>query len=110
MIDWKRVQDLRDEIGEDDFLEVVAMFLEETDEVVACLVAAPSPESIEGRLHFLKGSALNLGLAELAALCQIGEKTAALGNAALVDLDTVIASYTSSRAQFLESLGQSKAA
>ncbi len=110
MIDWKRVKDLRDEIGEDDFLEVVAMFLEETDEVVAQLETAPQVASIEGRLHFLKGSALNIGLAELADLCQIGEKTAAMGDAVSVDIDPIIASYKLSKDVLLRSLGQSKAA
>ena len=110
MIDWKRVKDLRDEIGEDDFLEVVALFLEETDEVVAQLEADPNIASMESRLHFLKGSALNIGLAELAELCQVNEKAAALGNAASVDIDPVIVSYRSSKAALLQSLGQSKAA
>ena len=110
MIDWKRVKDLRDEIGEDDFLEVVAMFLEETDEVVVQLDTAPDVASIEGQLHFLKGSALNVGLAELADLCQVGEKAAALGDAASVDIDQVIATYRSSKTVLLQSLGQSRAA
>ena len=33
MIDWKRVRELRDEIGEEDFSEVVDLFLEEVEEV-----------------------------------------------------------------------------
>ena len=37
MIDWTRVKDLRSEIGENDFFEVVEMFFDETDEVVASL-------------------------------------------------------------------------
>ena len=37
LIDWTRVKDLRSEIGENDFFEVVEMFFDETDEVVASL-------------------------------------------------------------------------
>ena len=39
MIDWGRVRDLRSEIGADDFAEVVAMFLDEADEVIARITA-----------------------------------------------------------------------
>lgn len=110
MIDWARVKDLREEIGDDDFLEVVALFLEETDEVAAQLEGPPDLETVESRLHFLKGSALNLGLSGLASLCQTGEKSAAMGNAAKVDLSAVTASYKASKAQLLASLDKSEAA
>ncbi len=110
MIDWVRVADLKAEIGEDDFLEVVAMFLEETDEVVAGFNGPPDVAGVEGRLHFLKGSALNLGLSELAALCQSGEKRASAGAAADVDLSLVAASYRAAKAEFLASLGRSETA
>lgn len=110
MIDWARVKDLRSEIGEADFLEVVAMFLEEADEIVTQLDGPTDLASMEGRLHFLKGSALNLGLSDLAALCQNGEKSAALGSAASVDLRPVMASYHASKAQLLASLARSQVA
>ena len=35
MIDWARVSELRDEVGEGDFDEVVELFLEEVDEAIA---------------------------------------------------------------------------
>ena len=110
MIDWARVNDLRSEIGDDDFLEVVAMFLEETDEVVANLDGSPDIDQIESRLHFLKGSALNLGLCDLAALCQNGEKSSAMGNGLSVDLREVTASYRAAKSLLLASFGGSKAA
>ena len=34
MIDWTRVQQLKDEIGASDFEEIVVLFLEEVEEVV----------------------------------------------------------------------------
>jgi histidine phosphotransfer protein HptB len=75
-IDWDRVNDLASEIGSDAVVEVVAMFLEETDVVIARLATAP-PTADD--FHFLKGSALNLGLTDFAALCQQGESQAKHG-------------------------------
>ena len=69
MIDWKRVEELQTEIGADGFAEVAEMFLEEAEQTVQTLLSGPEPGDIEGQLHFLKGSALNLGLADLAAIC-----------------------------------------
>ena len=38
MIDWKRVDELREEIGTDGFAEVADMFLEEAEGAVKTLV------------------------------------------------------------------------
>lgn len=100
MIDWDRVCELRTEIGNDDFSEVVTLFLEEADEVAETLDARMTPEAIESALHFLKGSALNLGFRELANLCQIGEKSAATGLFKSIDLDRVRDVYERSKSTF----------
>jgi histidine phosphotransfer protein HptB len=110
MIDWKRVEELRDEIGADDFLEVAAMFLEEADQTINSLSGGLSAREIEGQLHFLKGSALNLGLADLATICQEGERQAATGDGAAVDLTRVAVVYNASKAAFLGGLAQETAA
>ena len=55
MIDWERVKELRGEIGDDDFAEVAAMFLEEADEAVGRLVPGLTANAMEADLHFLKG-------------------------------------------------------
>lgn len=96
MIDWDRLRDLRGEIGDDAFEEVVAMFLEETDAVVGRLSADGGAKALESDLHFLKGSSLNLGFADLAQLCQDGERTAAMGGTD-VDLDRVRDIYQASK-------------
>jgi len=101
MIDWARVDELRDEIGPDDFAEVIDLFLEEVDEAFARLQAGPDPEKLEDDLHFLKGGALNLGFQALAAQCQTGEKAAADGQAGTIDLGALCATYQSSRNAFL---------
>lgn len=104
MIDWKRVEELREEIGADGFAEVADMFLEEAEGAVHALLAGPPLDEVESQLHFLKGSALNLGLSALAAVCQDGERKAAAGNAAAVDLAEVAAVYQASRASLLGGL------
>ena len=37
MIDWARVSELRDEVGPEDFEEVLHLFLEEVEDVVLCM-------------------------------------------------------------------------
>ena len=70
MIAWDRIDELKSEIGEDDFLEIVALFLEETEAALARLGETTDPDEAEALLHFLKGSALNLGFRALGRLCR----------------------------------------
>jgi HPt (histidine-containing phosphotransfer) domain-containing protein len=104
MIDWTKVAELRDEIGAADFGEVVELFLAEVDEEMVGLRAGSSPDAIEVQLHFLRGSALNLGFHEFAQLCQQGEATAAAGRADSIDLRAIIASFDASKIQFEQGL------
>ena len=101
MIDWSRVQELKQEIGEDDFAEVAEMFISEVEEVIDRMKATPDPATFEADLHFLKSSALNLGFSGLASLCQEGEHRSAAGEAAGLDLAPVFLSYDASKAAFL---------
>jgi len=103
MIDWKRVEELRSEIGESGFAEVVELFW---DEVEAILDRLPrdSGTQLESDLHFLKGSAWNLGFTDFGAHCQHGEKKAAQGRAAEVDLAYVTGQYYDTKAVFLANL------
>jgi HPt (histidine-containing phosphotransfer) domain-containing protein len=109
MIDWKRVDELKDEIGEDGFAEVADMFLDEAEGAVKALLRGITAEEVEGQLHFLKGSALNLGLSDLAAICQDGERMAAAGEGALVDVSLVASVWRASRASFLGGLATDRA-
>jgi HPt (histidine-containing phosphotransfer) domain-containing protein len=102
MIDWDRVENLRQEIGTADFAEVVALFLEESDEVAARLTQGPG---LRADLHFLKGSALNLGFSTLAQRCGQGED--ALRDASgSVDPAPIVALYHASRRAFVQALEQ----
>jgi histidine phosphotransfer protein HptB len=109
MIDWKRVEELRDEIGADGFAEVAAMFLDEAEGAVKALISGLPDSEVEGQLHFLKGSALNLGLSDLAAICQEGERKAAAGHAALIDTMQVAAIWRASRRGLLGGLSSQEA-
>jgi HPt (histidine-containing phosphotransfer) domain-containing protein len=109
MIDWQQIDELRGEIGAEGFAEVVDMFLEEAEGAVAALSRGIPAEEVEGMLHFLKGSALNLGLTDLAAVCQEGERRAAAGDGAQVDFAMVISVYRTSRAALLGGLSTDRA-
>ncbi|WP_281967091.1 Hpt domain-containing protein [Roseovarius nanhaiticus] len=104
MIDWAKVSQLRDEIGAEDFSEVVDLFLTEVEGEIGDLRPEAPTESLEAQLHFLKGSALNLGFHEFAKLCQAGESAAGAGRAEGVDVHAIIGSFAKSKAAFLAGL------
>ena len=110
MIDWNRVSELRDEVGADDFDEVVDLFLGEVECELAELSDPGDAAALESRLHFLKGSALNLGFSAFADLCQTGETAARNGAGDMIDLQGVNQCYQSSKAEFLAQLRQFAAA
>lgn len=110
MIDWDRIKMLRDEIGEEDFPEVVEIFIEEVSEMIANLRDAPKIETLGEDLHALKGSALNLGFSAFAALCQIGETHAANGRADKIELAPILQCYEISKDEFLTGLQNEDAA
>ncbi len=103
MIDWFRVTELRDEIGAEDFEEVVEIFLEEVEGVLDKLRADDRSE-LEQDLHFLKGSALNLGFQAFSEKCQEGERLSSQGQADTVNLVEIVALYESSKTNFLQEL------
>lgn len=100
LIDWARVRELRHEIGEEGFEEVAGLFLDEADETVARLSPEVGAAKFASDLHYLKGAALNLGFAALAALCQDGERRANQGDLS-ADLGALRQVYAESRARFL---------
>lgn len=104
MIDWDRVSELRDEVGRDGLEEILAMFFEEVETVLARLQSAPDPVTLAADMHFLKGSAHNLGFAALGHLCEDGEQAAASGQPGRVDIAELVRCYDRSKADFLRLL------
>ena len=106
MITWSRVDELADEIGADDFAEVVALFLDEVEGELDRLYDLTDANALERTLHFLKGSALNLGFGEFSSMCLEGEQKSAQGEAGSVDLSAIIANFQASKSAFLTGLSE----
>ena len=103
MIDWDRLTELKAEIGEEDFQEVAAIFVEELTEMLSRLAAAP--ETATGAdFHFMRGGAANLGFAGFAAACQDAERALADGEGA--DLPALQQLYAASLAAVADMLPQ----
>lgn len=103
MIDWDQVRQLEEDIGAEDFGEVVELFIAEVDEAIEALPNVPVGNGAElaPALHFLKGSAYNLGFKSFGDLCSEGEKNASNGNASEVDVAAVIDLYAASKDVFV---------
>jgi HPt (histidine-containing phosphotransfer) domain-containing protein len=110
MIDWERVAQLREEVGAEDFAEVVELFLEEVAEVTGRLDRAAEAGTLAEDLHFLKGSALNLGFEAFGRMCQEGERLAARGGAAAVEIAPILACYEASLQDFLRAIAARRVA
>lgn len=108
MIDWDRVEELRDEIGPDDFEEVVELFLCEVEERMELVSSKKAISELGEDLHFLKGSALNLGFEQFAKICGDGERQAAQGIAP-DSVQGIETAYQTSKKAFLERLGKGAA-
>ncbi|MEM6886614.1 MAG: Hpt domain-containing protein [Pseudomonadota bacterium] len=104
MIDWQRVNALREEVGPEDFEEVVELFLQEVDAEIEALQQSAQGAELGAKLHFLKGSALSLGFEDFSALCQTGESSLASDPSSKVDLGQIFAAYDASRTVFLSDL------
>lgn len=97
MIDWARVAQLRDEIGGEDFDEVTELFLMEVEDTLIRLEhTAGDPAQMRDLLHFLRGSALNLGFREMSEMCSRGDAS----GVPTVDPCALKSLYSQSRALF----------
>lgn len=98
MIDRTRIAELKANFGPEGFAEVVEIFEEETAPVVDRLHHGHS-NNPAADLHFVKGSADNMGLTELATICRRAE--AALVGGGAPDLAGLRAAYDRGRAELL---------
>ncbi|MEX0338922.1 MAG: Hpt domain-containing protein [Arenibacterium sp.] len=99
MIDWDRLLELRNEVGAEDFEEVVELFMEEVDTIIEPMRQGQNTlTNLESDLHFLKGCALNLGFTGFSDLCHEGEKQAAAGQGETVSIARVLEVFDQSKA------------
>jgi HPt (histidine-containing phosphotransfer) domain-containing protein len=97
MIDWQRVNELRDEVGNDDFPEIVTVFLDEVNEVIDRITNHITQED----MHFLKGSAWTLGFSETGTLCRDGEEMMKAEPPKIPVLEPILAAFQAERAELL---------
>lgn len=101
MIDWTRIAQLRRDIGEDDFDEVIDIFVDEVEGIIDRLRDAASPEQIADDLHCLKGSASNLGFTAVSQVCGASMHGSTEGG---FDLGELLQTYEVSKACFLDGI------
>ncbi len=80
VVDWTRLHELRDDIGEEDFADVAVLFVAELHEHLDRLCNDPAAVRAED-FHFLRGSAANLGLVALVSACSAAEAACEAGTA-----------------------------
>lgn len=100
MLNEVRIAELKDEVGEDDFIDVVRLFCEEVEEVLAVLPSAANDAMIE-KLHFLKGSALNIGMTTMAELCHEEEVRLKASQETSPEISRIIAAYLASKSMLI---------
>lgn len=66
MLDWTRISELQDDLGEDGFAEMSELFLQEIATILDQLIPESAVTTWESQLHMIKGCALNMGLGALA--------------------------------------------
>ncbi len=109
MIDWDRVFQLQQEVGEEDFMDLVDIFLEDAGDAIKKLQPHSDEKGLEASLHYLKGCALNLGLKDLADLCQVGEALARQGKGGDVDIAPIVSCYEKSVGEFMSNINENDA-
>lgn len=103
MIDWSRIKELEDDMGAEDLGDVVAIFLDEMEEAIQDLVENAPGDAQEwaNRMHFLKGSAYNLGFEAFGTFCAGGETAARQGDISALSASDVQTRYELSKTAFL---------
>jgi HPt (histidine-containing phosphotransfer) domain-containing protein len=101
MINTARIQELKDEVGEDDLVEVIELFCEEVEDVLRALDSTPQ-DQMAAQLHFLKGSALNIGLDDVSELCEQQENRLKSDPVATADVNMIRVTYAASKEALLK--------
>ena len=103
MLDWNRIRELRNEVGDDEFKLILDMSLDEVESVLMRLSRRHGAR-LTTDLHFLKGCAWNLGFRGFGVLCDDGERLAAEGRSAELDRDGILDCYAQSKQLLIHAL------
>lgn len=104
MIDWDRVHDMRAELGAEEFAPLAEQFLTEIEARLMCLGRSPAQLMLD--LHFLHGSALNIGFREFAALCLAGEGHLRDNRCDMVSRPDLLACFVATRQAYRRNLAR----
>ena len=96
LIDWDRLMSLRDDIGEEDFADVVLVFFTEMEAKLAEL-SEDADRADANAFHFLRGGAANLGFVAMAEACAAAEAACRAGGPP--DLQAVTCAFLASLAE-----------
>jgi HPt (histidine-containing phosphotransfer) domain-containing protein len=105
MINWDRISELRHEVGKDDFGEVLKMFFEEVELVLAGIETSAASGKLLKDLHFLKGSALNLGFDAMSEICRRAEDAVSGGKIDDINCGLIQSAYLDARTELCSTLG-----
>ncbi|MEJ6390046.1 Hpt domain-containing protein [Gymnodinialimonas ulvae] len=93
-VDWDRLNELKADIGDEDFADVAMLFVTELQDTLSAL----TPENAAADdFHFLRGSASNLGFTALVTACSTAEAACASGQSP--DVDAVRTAFGSALAE-----------
>ncbi|UXU75347.1 MULTISPECIES: Hpt domain-containing protein [unclassified Paracoccus (in: a-proteobacteria)] len=103
MLDWDRIKELREEVGDDEFQLILELFLDEVEGVMMRL-SRRDPARLETDLHFLKGCAANLGFAEFGRLCDRAEQHAAARDCDNICINELLRVYSESKQMLMRDM------
>ena len=93
-VDWDRLNELRADIGEEDFADVAMLFVAELQET---LDALGPDKATTADFHFLRGSAANLGFVTLVSACATAE--VACNDSEQPDVEAVRAAFAAAMSE-----------
>lgn len=104
MIDHARLAELMEEVGGDDLAEVIGLFCEEVEETLDRLGRHASP-TLADDLHFLKGSALNIGMSDVGEMCRLAEQSLRADPSVPPDIDAIAQAFQQARQALYREMG-----
>lgn len=102
MIDWPRICELRDEIGNADFEDVMRLFFEEFEEALATIQSLSDAHAVAAAVHFLKGSALNIGFEQVSTLCSALESSGTEKLSRDTEIQIIASAYHESKSAYFD--------